>query len=36
VVLVIIFAVLFLGEALTWKMRLGAAVIVCGSLVLAW
>ena len=36
VALVIIFAVVFLGETLTWKMALGAALIVCGSLVLAW
>jgi bacterial/archaeal transporter family protein len=34
VALVLIFAVLFLGEALTWKNGLGAALMVCGAILM--
>jgi bacterial/archaeal transporter family protein len=34
VALAIVFAVLFLGESLTVKQGLGAALIICGSIVL--
>ena len=34
VALAIIMAVVFLGEPLTWKMAVGASLIICGSLVL--
>lgn len=34
VALAIIFSVVFLGEVLTWKMALGAALIISGTLVL--
>lgn len=34
VALAIILSVLFLGEALTWKTGIGAALIICGTLVL--
>lgn len=35
VVLVILFAALFLGESLTWRTALGGALIAAGALVLA-
>lgn len=35
VALVIVFGVVFLGEALTWPLALGAAMIVGGSLIIA-
>jgi transporter family protein len=35
VVLVVIFAVLFLGEPLTWKVGIGATLVGLGALVLA-
>jgi transporter family protein len=35
IALVIILSVLFLGESLTWKLLLGALLIVCGTLVIA-
>ncbi len=35
VVLVVAFAVLFLGEQLTWKVGIGAALISVGAIVLA-
>jgi transporter family protein len=35
VALVIIFAVLFLGEALNWKVAVGGALVVSGVLVLS-
>jgi transporter family protein len=34
VALAIVFAMIFLGEALTWKMALGAGLIVAGTVVL--
>ena len=34
VVFVLVFAALFLGEALTWKTGLGGALIVAGAVVL--
>ena len=34
--LTIIFAVIFLGETLTWKTALGAGLIVAGTLFLIW
>jgi bacterial/archaeal transporter family protein len=36
VALVIILAVLFLGETLTWKVALGGSLIIAGALVLAF
>ncbi|HEY4990145.1 MAG TPA: EamA family transporter [Opitutaceae bacterium] len=36
VVFVIVFAALFLRERLTWQNAVGGALIVAGSLVLAW
>jgi bacterial/archaeal transporter family protein len=36
VVFVILFAALFLRERLTWQNAVGGALIVAGSLVLAW
>ena len=36
VVLVVIFAALFLGEALTWKSVAGSLLIVGGVLILAF
>ena len=35
VAFVIVFAVLFLGEPLTWKVMLGGGLVVAGALVLA-
>jgi transporter family protein len=35
VVLVVIFAVLFLGEQLTWKVGIGAALVVSGAILMA-
>jgi len=35
VVFVIVLAVLFLGEALTWKVLLGGGLVVAGTLILA-
>lgn len=35
IVFVILFSVLFLGEALTWKMVLGGTLIVAGAILLA-
>ena len=35
VVLVVVFAVLFLGEKLTWKVILGSALIACGVIITA-
>jgi transporter family protein len=35
VVLVIIFAAIFLGESLSWKTALGGALIAAGAVVLA-
>ena len=35
VVFVLVFASLFLGEALTWRTGIGGALIIAGSLVLA-
>lgn len=34
VAIAIILSVIFLGEALTWKVALGAALIICGTFVL--
>ena len=34
--LTIIFAVIFLGETLTWKTAVGAALIIAGTLFLIW
>ena len=34
--LTIIFAVLFLGETLTWKTAVGAGLIIAGTLFLIW
>ena len=34
--LTIIFAVVFLGETLTWKTAVGAALIIAGTLFLIW
>ena len=34
--LTIIFAVIFLGETLTWKSALGAGLIITGALFLIW
>lgn len=34
--LTIIFAVVFLGEALTWKTAVGAGLIIAGTLFLIW
>lgn len=34
VAIAIILSVVFLGEALTWKNAIGAALIICGTLVL--
>ena len=34
--LTIIFAVIFLGETLTWKSALGAGLIITGTLFLIW
>lgn len=34
--LTIVFAVLFLGETLTWKTALGAGLIIAGTLFLIW
>jgi len=34
VAIAIVLAVIFLGEPLTWKMAVGASLIICGSLVL--
>ena len=36
VVLVVLFAVLFLGEKLTWKVGLGGALISAGAILMAW
>jgi transporter family protein len=36
VVFVLIFAAFFLGESVTWKTGLGAALIAAGTVVLAW
>ena len=36
VALVIVLAVLFLGEPLTWKVALGGALVVAGVLTLAF
>lgn len=36
VVFVLVFAVLFLGEALTWKTTLGGVLIAAGAVVIAW
>ena len=36
VVLVVLFAVLFLGEKLTWKVGLGSALISAGAILMAW
>lgn len=36
VALVIILAVAFLGEPLTWKVAIGGGLVVAGALVLAW
>jgi len=36
VVFVLVFAATFLGEPLTWKTALGAALITAGAVVLAW
>ncbi|MEO2089036.1 MAG: EamA family transporter [Gemmataceae bacterium] len=36
VAMVIVLAVLFLGEPLTWKVALGGGLVVLGVLVLAW
>jgi len=36
VVFVVLFAVAFLGEKLTWKAGIGAAFIACGSLLMAF
>jgi len=35
VVLVVIFAVAFLGEQLTWKVGIGAALVATGALIMA-
>ena len=35
VAFVIVFAVLFLGEPLTWKVAIGGGLVVAGALVLA-
>ena len=35
VVLVVIFAVVFLGEQLTWKVGIGAAFVALGALIMA-
>ncbi len=35
VVLVVIFAVLFLGEQLTWKVGIGAALVAAGAMLMA-
>ncbi len=35
VVLVVIFAVLFLGEQLTWKVGIGAALVAAGAILMA-
>lgn len=34
--LTVIFAVIFLGETLTWKSAVGAALIIVGTLFLIW
>ena len=34
--LTIIFAVIFLGETLTWKTAVGAALVIVGTLFLIW
>ncbi|MEO8759609.1 MAG: EamA family transporter, partial [Bacteroidia bacterium] len=34
VALAIIFSIIFLGEVLTWKMALGASLIIAGTIVL--
>jgi bacterial/archaeal transporter family protein len=34
VAIAIILSVIFLGEAMTWKMGIGAGLIICGTLVL--
>jgi bacterial/archaeal transporter family protein len=36
VVFVIILAAVFLGERLTWQQAVGGALVVAGSLVIAW
>jgi len=36
VVFVVVFAALFVGEALTWKTALGGTLITAGAVVLAW
>ena len=36
VVFVLVFAACFLGESVTWKTGLGAALITAGAVVLAW
>ena len=36
VALVMVLAILFLGEPLTWKVAIGGTLIVAGALVLAW
>ncbi|OWK41943.1 EamA family transporter [Fimbriiglobus ruber] len=36
VAIVIILAVVFLGEPLTWKVAVGGALVVAGVVVLAW
>ncbi len=36
VVFVLVFAAMFLGEALTWRTALGGALITMGAVVLAW
>ena len=35
VVFVVIFAVAFLGESLSWKVGIGAALVACGALIMA-
>ncbi len=36
VVFVVIFAAIFLGEAITWRVATGVALMLVGALVLAW
>lgn len=36
VALVIVFAWLFLGEAMTWRVAIGGALVTAGALCLAW
>jgi transporter family protein len=35
VVLVVLFAVAFLGEQLTWRVGIGAALVAAGALIMA-